>query len=261
VDLNLAGKVVIVTGGTDGLGAAAAERLLVEGARVSVCGRDADRLGAARSRLALVAGADAVMAEQADVTEAGDIERLVAATADRWGRIDGLVNNAGTSRAGDFESIDDDSWHHDLDLKLMAAVRTTRAVVPHLRAAGGGAVVNVLNHLAKTPAERTAPTSVSRAAGLALTKVLSKEFGPDAIRVNAVLIGRIVTGQTRRMAAARQVTVDELEPNVVDELGIPLGRLGRAEEFADLVAFLLSDRGAYISGTGINLDGGLCATT
>jgi NAD(P)-dependent dehydrogenase (short-subunit alcohol dehydrogenase family) len=189
---------------------------------------------------------------------ATDLERFVSTTVERWGRLDGLVNNAAVSATGPFESISDDEWGADLDLKLLAAIRGTRLVLPHLRAAGGGTIVNVLNTYAKTPDAGSMPTSVSRAAGLAMTKALSRELGPDNVRVNAVMVGRIVSGQFVRWSEQTGRPLDEILEQTVRDLRIPLGRVGRAEEFADLVALLVSPRGAYVSGAAINLDGGLC---
>src|ERR1700683_3962069 len=147
MDLHLNGKVVLITGGTDGLGAALADRLVEEGARVAVCGRDSGRLAATEQRLR-DAGGDA-LAVQADVTRPADLERFVNAAIARWGRLDGLVNNAGKSAGGRIDEVSDDVWIADLELKVHAAVRLTRLTVPHLIAAGGGAIVNVLNVGAK----------------------------------------------------------------------------------------------------------------
>lgn len=255
MDLQLNGKVVLVTGGSDGLGAALVRRLAAEGARVALCGRDSERIEHVVKELGAT-GAD-VLGVPADVTRPEDLERFVAAADGRWGRIDAVVNNAGRSAAGFFERQDDSVWEEDLQLKLHAAVRLTRLALPHLRAAGGGGVVNTLAVSAKAPGAGSTPTSVSRAAGLALTKALSKELGPDNIRVNAVLVGLVESGQWTRQAEQRGIAVEELYATMGRDSGIPLGRVGRAEEFADLVAFLLSDRAGYVTGTGINFDGGL----
>jgi NAD(P)-dependent dehydrogenase (short-subunit alcohol dehydrogenase family) len=255
MDLELESKVVLVTGGSNGLGAALARRLAEAGARVALCGRDPERVGLLVEELTKT-GAD-VVGVPADVTSQEDLARFVAAAEGRWGRIDALVNNAGQHSAGPFESRTDADWEEDLQLKLHAAIRLTRMVLPRLRAAGGGSVVNTLAHTGKAPGAGSAPSSVSRAAGLALTKALSKEFGPENIRVNAVLVGFAESGQWERRAAADGTPLAELYANVAAGAGIPLGRLGRAEEFADLVAFLLSARAAYITGAGINFDGGL----
>ena len=252
MDLHLNGKVVLITGGTDGLGAALANRLVEEGARVAVCGRDPGRLAATEQRLR-DAGGDALVV-QADVTRPADLERFVAAAVDRWGRLDGLVNNAGRSSAGPVDQVSDEDWIADLNLKVLGAVRGTRLAVPHLVAAGGGAIINVLAVSAKTPGASSLPTAASRAAGLAITKAASKDLGRYGIRVNAVLIGIVASGQSRRRAAAAGQSEDELYRQIAQN--IPLGRVGRPGEFADLAAYLLSDRSSYVTGSAINLDGG-----
>ena len=159
--------------------------------------------------------------------------------------------------AGAFAEHDDDVWREDLTLKLMGAVRLTRLALPALRKSGG-AVVNTLAISGKAPAAHTTPTSVSRAAGLALTKALSRELASDDIRVNAVLIGVIESAQLERLAALAGVTPQAYYARMVEDCGIPLGRVGQPREYADLACFLLSKRASYLTGTAINLDGGLC---
>jgi NAD(P)-dependent dehydrogenase (short-subunit alcohol dehydrogenase family) len=254
MDLELSDKVILITGGTDGLGLALAQRLVHEHALVAVCGRDEGRLAAAVSALESAQGD--VLGWRADVAKAADIDSFVQAAVDRWGRIDGVVHNAGRSAAGPLESNDDAVWEDDLQLKLMGAVRLTRAALPHLRA-NGGAALFTLAMAAKAPGPASAPSSVSRAAGMALMKSLSKELAPDGIRVNAVLIGLIESGQWVRMADAAGQELDDFYARMSQGAGIPLGRVGRAEEFADLAAFLLSARASYLTGAAINLDGGL----
>jgi NAD(P)-dependent dehydrogenase (short-subunit alcohol dehydrogenase family) len=254
MDLGLRDRVVIVTGGTDGLGAALADVLVEEGARVAVCGRDEDRLATTAARLG-----DAGLVVRADVTSPEDLARLVDETHRRWGRVDGLVNNAGRSAAGRIEDVGDDTWIADFDLKVLAAVRLIRLCLPYLRASDAGAIVNVLNIGAKAPTASSLPTSASRAAGLTITKALSKELAADGVRVNAILIGLVESGQWRRVAETSGRTVDEL----FREMGgsIPLGRVGRAREFADLAAYLLSSRASFVTGSAINLDGGASPAT
>ena len=252
MDLELGDSVVIVTGATDGLGAALAARLVDEGARVAFCARNVDRVDAAAGRLRS-AGGD-VLGIVADVTSSDDIDRLVAETVSKWGRIDGIVNNAGQHAADGFENVSDQAWIADIDLKVMAAVRLIRGALPHMRRAGGGSVVNVVNTLARAPIARSLPTSATRAAGLAITKALSKELGPDNIRVNGVLIGIIESGQWRRRAEKAGISLDEFLRNLASD--IPMGRVGTGDDFADLVTFLLSKRSSFITGTAINLDGG-----
>jgi NAD(P)-dependent dehydrogenase (short-subunit alcohol dehydrogenase family) len=252
MDLELADRAFLVTGGTDGLGLALAQRLIHEGARVAVCGRDEERLEAARAALH---GGD-VLASKVDVTDASALDAFVDAAAARFGRLDGVVSNAGRAVAGPVGDSTDEQWIGDYELKVLAAVRLARRAAP-LLAERGGAIVNVLAISAKAADAGTTPTSASRAAGLALTKALSKELGPKGVRVNAVLIGLIESGQWERRAAAMGVTNEAFYASVTERSHIPLGRFGRSAEFADLCAYLLSARASYVTGTGINLDGGL----
>jgi len=257
VDLGLNGKVAVVTGGSEGIGRGAAQSLGREGVSVVVCARRDEILQQAAAEVAEATGAQ-IVPIRADVPVAGDVEQVIQAAVDRFGRLDILVNNAGTSAAGPFESVTDDAWQADLDLKLFGAIRATRAAVPHLRKAGGGSVVNVLNIGAKQPGPRSVPTSVSRAAGMALMKALSKELGTDNIRVNGINIGLIKSGQNQRRWESLG-SPGSLEDWYVDQAkraSVPLGRVGEAEEVGDLIAFLCSARGAYISGVSINMDGG-----
>ncbi len=258
MDLGLKNKVAIVTGGSEGIGRATAQSLGREGARVVICARRADVLERAAHDIAEATGAE-IVPVQADMRNPTDVEDLVKKTVQKFGRLDILVNNAGTSAAGDFEKVTDDAWQADLDLKLFGAIRASRAAVPHLRQAGGGSIVNLLNLGAKQPGAKSVPTSVSRAAGMALMKALSKELAGDNIRVNGINIGLIKSGQNRRRweREGGGVSLEEFYARSAQRMGIPLGRVGEADEVGDLIAFLCSSRGAYISGVAINMDGGL----
>jgi NAD(P)-dependent dehydrogenase (short-subunit alcohol dehydrogenase family) len=254
MDLELNGKVVLITGGTGGLGLALARHLVEEGGSVAICGRDEDRLVAAEG--SLVSQGGDVLALRADVEHAEDVGRFVEAAVARWGKIDGIVHNAGRSAAGSLESNDDAVWKADLELKLMGAVRLIRTALPYLRESCGAALFT-LAMAAKAPGPASGPSSVSRAAGMALMKSLSKELGPDGIRVNAILIGLIESGQWVRAAAASGQELPAFYAQMAANSSIPLGRLGRAADFGDLACFLLSARAAYLTGAAINLDGGL----
>jgi NAD(P)-dependent dehydrogenase (short-subunit alcohol dehydrogenase family) len=251
VDLELRHKVVAITGGTDGLGLALAQRLQREGARVAVCGRDKDRRNQAQALLG-----DEALCVQADITDAGDADRFIDTVLDRWDRLDGLVNNAGKSAAGTIQSSTDDAWRDDYELKVIAALHLTRRAIPVL-IEKQGAIVNVLATMARTPGLGTTPTAASRAAGLAFTKALSAELAPEGVRANAILIGLIESGQWVRRAEAAGVAIDDFYRNLAAGSRVPLGRVGKAEEFADLAAYLLSPRAGYLTGIGIALDGGL----
>ena len=254
MELGLKGKVALITGGSDGLGLATAKRLAREGACVVICGRRADRLADAAAE-ASADGGD-VFPQAADVTSASDCNALIEATLAQFGRLDILVNNAGASAAFGLEALDDAAWQADFDLKVMSSARLCRLAIPHLKAQGGGVIINAAIGGGKAPPAQALPTSVMRAAGLNLTKSLSAEFAAEQIRVNAICIGLIKSAQWDRRAGDKPV--DDLYADMAKR--IPMGRVGEAEEYADLVAFLVSDRARYITGTAINLDGGLCPT-
>ena len=183
-----------------------------------------------------------VLAQPVDVTKADQIETFVNEVVRQWGGVDILVNNAGTSAAASFESVDDDGWLHDLELKLLAAIRSAGSRIPHMKKRGGGRIINVTNLGAKAPTARGLPTSVSRAAGINLTKSLANEYAPDKILVNTICIGLVKSGQWERRAKG---DLDAFYKDVAKR--VPIGRVGEAEEFADLVAFLVSERAAFIT--------------
>lgn len=253
MDLELAGRVFVVTGGSDGLGLALTERLLIEGAQVAICGRDAGRLESAAGRLS--DHRDRLLTVVADVCEPDDLTGLFDAVRRRWDRLDGLVNNAGAHASAPFEQVTDEQWQADLAMRVLAATRAVERALPSLKVSGG-AILNVLSNFAKAPTRHSMPSSVSRAAGLALTKGLSHDLAKYQIRVNALLIGIIASGQLARAAAAAGRDAQELLAETAQKQQIPLGRAGRAEEFADIAAFLLSPRAGYITGTALNVDGG-----
>jgi len=252
MELELEGKVAIVTGGTQGIGKATALRLAKEGASVVIAARGRVHLDSVAGEIR--AGGGRVAPVQADVGRVEDCERLVAETLKAFGRLDILVNNAGTSSTGEFESVTDETWQADLDLKLFAAVRLSRLAIPHMKAQGGGRIINITNIGAKQPRARSMPTTVTRAAGLAFTKALSKEYGPHNILVNTVCIGLVRAGQHEKKAASAGVPVEKLYADMAKD--IPLGRVGHADEVARVIAFLASAAASYVTGSSINLDGG-----
>jgi 3-oxoacyl-[acyl-carrier protein] reductase len=251
LELGLKGKVAIVTGGSEGLGKAAVERFAKSGSRVVVCARRKDVLEQAVGDIRKATGAEIVPAS-ADVSTAAGCESVVFTAIRQFGTVDILLNNAGTSAAAGFEQVNDEAWQSDLDLKLMAAIRLCRLVIPHMKRQGGGRIINVVNTGGKAPRAQGLPTSVSRAAGINLTKSLANEYAGDRILVNAICIGLVKSAQMAKRAKG------DLEAHY-RELGkrVPVGRVAEASEFADLVAFLASDRAAFITGTAINFDGGI----
>lgn len=255
MDLQLKNKVAIVTGGSQGIGRATALRLAEEGASVVIAARGRELLDQVAAEIRAAGGS--VAAVPADVSRADDCARLVAEAVKAFGRLDILVNNAGTSATGEFESVTDELWQADFELKLFAAIRLARLAIPHMKQQGGGRIVNITNIGAKQPRAKSMPTTVTRAAGLAFTKALSKEFAPHQILVNTVCIGLVRAGQHERKAAKAGIALEQAYANMAKD--IPLGRVGRAEEVANAIAFLASEAASYITGTSINLDGGTSA--
>ncbi|WP_110182250.1 SDR family NAD(P)-dependent oxidoreductase [Nocardioides solisilvae] len=253
MDLGLKGRAFVVTGGSDGLGLATAHRLAGEGAGVVVCGRDEKRLSRAVSSLDGLPGR--AVGVRADVRQVADLERLVDRALEQFGRLDGIMNNAGAAAAGSFEGLGDGEILADHELKVMAMVRLTRAALPHLKERGG-AVLNSLAVSAKAPVAGSLPTSASRAAGLAWTKAMAQELAPTGVRVNAILIGYVDSDQWVRAAERSGQEYGAFTAALAERLRIPMGRLGRAEEFADVASFLLSPRASYVTGASVNVDGG-----
>lgn len=258
METGLKGKVAIVTGGSEGIGKAAAKSMVSEGARVVICARRADLLEKAAAKIRADTGGEA-LAVPTDVSEPEQLARLFNATISTYGRLDILVNNAGTSAAAYFGDVTDEAWQTDFDVKLFAAIRCSRLAIPHMKAQGGGRIINVTNLGAKAPGPGSVPTSVSRAAGVALTKAMSKDYARDNILVNTVCIGLIKSGQHERRwdqnrAADSDVTLEQWYVDMGKR--VPLGRVGEAAEAGDIIAFLASERASYITGVAINIDGG-----
>ena len=258
MELGLSGKVALITGGSDGLGKATAIAMGHEGVKVAICARNPERLGRAADEILCLTGSE-VLAVPADVRDQHQIERLFEETLRRFGRLDILVNNAGESAGGPLLDMDDAIWHGDLDTKLFGALRCSRLAIPHMIEAGGGRIINVTSIGGKQPEAATVPTTISRAAGIALTKAMSREFAPHGILVNTVCIGLARSGQFRREWEALQAEGTDLteeEFYARQGAGVPLGRIGTAEEVADLITFLVSERASFITGAAINMDGG-----
>jgi 3-oxoacyl-[acyl-carrier protein] reductase len=214
----------------------------------------------ARKAIAARAPGRKVVALVGDVSSPSQIEQAWRSARDALGPIDILVNNAGGHALGSFVEVTDAMWDHDLQLKLMATVRLTRLCWPEMVSRRWGRVINTLNTLSKAPIAGSAPTSVTRAAQLALTKVLSKEGAPHNVLVNALLVGIIQSDQIARVqseASSGQV-MDKFTHKRIANARVPLGRIGEAREFADIACFLASDAASYITGTAVNVDGGLC---
>ncbi|QDI90330.1 SDR family oxidoreductase [Salicibibacter halophilus] len=258
MDLGLEGKVALITGSSRGIGLQTALYLVKEGVEVTLCARNKSRLEEAAAYILEETGKEVFFVET-DVSNKADCQKVVAATVEKYGRLDILINNAGTSQAYTFEDVDTDLWQQDLDLKLFGAIHCSRNAIPHMRLVGGGAIVNVTAAIGKTPSASSLPTSVSRAAGMSLTKAMSKDLGPDNIRVNTVCIGLIRSEQIEKMWKKQNPELS-WEQFSSKERQIPLGRIGDTDEAAKVINFLVSDAASYVTGTSVNIDGGMVGT-
>tara|TARA_R110002126_G_scaffold20441_2_gene75581 strand:- start:1021 stop:1809 length:789 start_codon:yes stop_codon:yes gene_type:complete len=257
MDIRLDGRAALITGGSEGLGKGMAIRFADSGADVAILARRPDVLEAARAEID-AAGTGKVVAISCNLLDAAATNAAFAEAETTLGKIDILVNNAGTSLAKPFETVNDEEWYEDIELKLMAAVRLCRAALPGMKSRKWGRIINVLNIGAKAPRAGGSPTAVSRAAGLALTKILAGDGAPHNVLVNALMVGLIKSGQWERAFEASDNSGDYevFVQNMANDRGIPLGRIGETEEFANIACFLASDQAGFISGTSINVDGG-----
>lgn len=260
MDVRMDGRVAVITGASTGLGLAMAKEFAASGASVALLARKADVLAQAKAEVAKAAGKANIKIEaySCDVSQAAPIAETWKKIEAEFGKVDIVVNNAGIAHAKPFDAITDEDWQADIDLKLFAAIRMIRHALPGMRERKWGRIVNVLNTYAKAPAPNSMPTSVSRAAGLALTKVLSQENAKDNILVNAMLVGLIESDQwvrRHKTAAGEGKTYEEFLAGMAKGR-IPIGRMGKAEEFARMACFLCSDAGSFITGVAINVDGG-----
>ena len=255
MDVRLDGRVAIITGSSKGLGFAMAKEFAASGANVAILARSAD--GLVEAKAAASAGASGkVETFQCDVSKADDISKTFAAVVATFGKVDIIINNAGLSRAMPSPLISDEIWQEDLELKLFAAIRFARLAWPGMTERKWGRIINVLNTGAKAPRANGAPTAVSRAAGMALMKVLANEGAPHGILVNGMLVGQIVSDQIARRFAQERPNMSFDEYVAKAGAGIPVGRMGKAEEFAAMACLLCSDLGGFTTGTAINMDGG-----
>lgn len=244
----------MVAGASRGLGFAVAEALAAEGAQVSIASRDEAAIRAAAERI----GAD-VLPVPVDVTSADAIREWAAATQKKFGGIDLLFTNSGGPPAGATLSFDDRAWQDAVDLLLFSTLRMVRAAVPSMQARGGGAILMSTSSSVKEPVQNLGLSTVIRASVSALAKTLALELAPDRIRVNQIIPGRIDTDRVRHLdeinAKRQGVTPDEAKKRAVAT--IPMGRYGWTEEFGRVAAFLLSDAAAYMTGSTVQVDGGL----
>lgn len=259
MDLGLSGKRALVLAGTSGLGRATATALAASGTNVVLNGRYEDRAQAVAAEVAETVGGGRVSGVAGDVTLASDLERLVAQAVELLGGLDLVVINAGGPKAGGFEELTDDDWADAFELTMMSVVRTVRLVLPHLRSAGGGSVVTIGSSSIRQAVPGLTLSNAVRPGVNALLRELATTFGPEGVRFNMLSPGRIVTPRLdsldEKRAAQDGTTVEAVRASTART--IPLGRLGRSEEFGRVAAFLLSDAASYLTGQSLLVDGGM----
>lgn len=258
MDLQLAGKVVMVAGASRGLGYAVARALAAEGAAISMVARGETDVCEAARRIAAETGAE-VLALPADVSATGDVSRWVEATERRFGGLDALFTNSGGPAMGSAMSFGSADWEKAADLLLFSTIGMVKAAVPSMQRRGGGAILMSTSSSVKEPIRNLGLSTVMRAAVSALAKTLATELAPANIRVNQIVPGRVDTARVRSIDATngKQNGVTAEEQKARSLATIPMGRYGTPEEFGGVAAFLLSGAAGYVTGATLQVDGGL----
>jgi 3-oxoacyl-[acyl-carrier protein] reductase len=252
MDLQLKDKVAIVLAASKGLGKASALALSAEGAKVVISSRNADALNKTAAEIQQQTG-NQVIAIPADVSDAQQVIALIKKTADTFGRIDILLNNAGGPPFDKFENFDDEQWLKAFELSLLSFARTSREVLPHMQKAGGGRIINIISGSVKSVLNNAVLSTSMRMGVVGMAKLMADEFGPYQITVNNIAPGLILTD---RIQETFPKGMDKEQALKEKTKAIPAGRIGKTEELGALVAFLASEQAAYISGTTIQIDGG-----
>ena len=258
MELGIKDKIAIIGGASQGIGYGVAHQLAEEGARVVITARREPALQEAAERIRKDTGAD-VLVIPSDIRKSEDCARVAEATLKAYGRIDILVNNDGAPPIGKIEDFDDVAWQKAVEQNLFSVIRMTRHCIPHMKSGGYGRIINVTSVSTRQPIAGLGLSVATWAGVIAYAKTLSLELGPDGITVNTILPGRVDTGRlelvTRQRAAKEGKDAEKMIAELLHE--VPIGRLGRPEDVAGLVALLVSPRGGFITGTAIQVDGGL----
>ena len=254
MDLNLTGKIAIVGGASMGIGYGIARALAREGARVAITARREPALQQAADTLRAETGAE-ILAVQADCRRVEDCRRVAETVAETFGGIDILVNNDGAPPLGDVMTFDDTAWHKAVEQNLMYVVRMVRETVPHMQRCGGGSILNITAISAIQPYAGFALSVATWGGVIGYAKTLSLELGPSGINVNTICPGYIETTRLEKVFATGGEDPDVVRKELTAQ--IPMGRIGSVDDVAGLVALLVSPRGNYITGTTIQVDGGL----
>ncbi|WP_420642617.1 SDR family oxidoreductase [Candidatus Leptofilum sp.] len=261
MELGLKNKVIMVEAASKGLGFGIAQAVAQEGARVSIGSRTEADILAAADTLRRETGAE-TLGSVLDARDAASISNWVETTVAKFGGVDGLVVNAGGPPAGGFDDFDDAAWQAAFELTMMSSVRMIRAVLPHLRARGGGSILAVTSSSVKEPIDILLLSNVMRSGVVSLLKSLSRELAPEQIRVNNLVPGRILTDRVKSLdtIGAKSSGRSVAEQQAMQEAQIPWGRYGTIEEFGKAGAFLLSEAASYITGETLIVDGGAMKT-
>jgi 3-oxoacyl-[acyl-carrier protein] reductase len=252
MDLKLTNKVAIVLAASKGLGKAIATVLSAEGAKVVIGSRDENELSKTAEEIQKLTGNE-VIAIPVDVSNASQVKALIEKTAERFGRIDILLNNGGGPPFDKFEKLDDHAWQKAFELTLLSFARTSRLVLPHMRKTGSGRIINIISGSVKSVLANSVLSTSMRMGVVGMAKMMADEFGPYNITVNNIAPGMILTDRLKHTLPAGVNPDDALKERAKN---VPLGRIGKPEELAALAAFLASEQAAYISGTTIQVDGG-----
>jgi len=256
MDLGLKGKRALVMAASRGLGLASARALAQEGCNLVVCSRDRSRIDAAADSLRRDTGVG-VHAVAADVSGASEASMLVATAVERLGGLDIVVHNAGGPPAGEFLAMTEEQWQKAFEQNLLSLVRVANAAVPEMKRAGGGRILTIASSSVKQPIPNLVLSNALRAGVWGLAKTMARELAPFGILVNVIAPGRIQTERIEELDAANAKRTGKPLEEIKKEsvASIPMGRLGRPEELANLVAFLASERAGYITGQAIFVDG------